>query len=112
GTARPLRAQLPPISDRVSACAGLYIRPRFMFKSRRHQGGDLEMRHSLARSVIGLFVLLACASVALAQGGKPPGKESLYNGNRLKLDPTPCGPAPVRDISGSSAGNLTPDRGE
>jgi hypothetical protein len=70
------------------------------------------MRHSLARSVIRLLVLLAFASVAVAQGTKLPGKDSLYNGNRLKPDPTPGGPAPVRDISGSWAGNLTPDRGE
>jgi len=48
----------------------------------------------------------------MAQGTKLPGKDSLYNGNRLKPDPTPGGPAPVRDISGSWAGNLTPDRGE
>src|SRR5258705_14003544 len=83
-----------------------------MFKSRRHQGGDLEMRPSLARSAIRLLVLLAFASVALAQGGKLAGKESLYNGNRLRPDPTPGGPAPVHDLSGSWAGNLTPDRGE
>ena len=70
------------------------------------------MRHSLARSVIRLLVVLACASVAMAQGSKLPGKDSLYNGNRLKPDPTPGGPAPVHDVSGSWAGNLTPDRGE
>jgi len=70
------------------------------------------MRHSCVRSVIRLFVLLAFASVAMAQGTKLPSKDSLYNGNRLKPDPTPGGPAPVRDISGSWAGNLTPDRGE
>src|SRR6266849_4256268 len=93
-------------------CGELYIRLRFMFKSRRYQGGDLEMRHSLARSIIRLLVVLAFASVAMAQGGKPPGKDSLYNGNRLKPDPTPGGPAPVHDVSGSWAGNLTPDRGE
>jgi hypothetical protein len=70
------------------------------------------MRHSFARSVIHLLVVLACASVAMAQGSKLPGKDSLYNGNRLKPDPTPGGPAPVHDVSGSWAGNLTPDRGE
>ena len=71
------------------------------------------MRHRLRDPVIGLLVLLACASVGrLAQGAKPAGKESLYNGNRLRPDPTPGGPAPVHDVSGSWAGNLTPDRGE
>ena len=29
------------------------------------------MRHSLARSIVGLLVLLAFASVALAQGANP-----------------------------------------
>src|SRR3954449_8873551 len=83
-----------------------------MFKSRRHQGGDLQMRQSLAQSIIRVLALFAFASVALAQGAQLPGKDSLYNGNRLKADPTPGGPAPVHDISGSWAGNLTPDRGE
>ena len=69
------------------------------------------MRHSLARSVVGLLVLLTCAAVVMAQGAKPGSKDSLYNGNRLKPDPTPGGPAPVHDVSGSWAGNLTPDRG-
>jgi len=49
------------------------------------------MRHSLARSIIRLLVVLAFASVAMAQGGKLPGKDSLYNGNRLRPDPTPGG---------------------
>src|SRR5258705_581731 len=75
-------------------------------------GGELEMRLSLARSIVGLIVLLAFASVAHAQGSKLPGKDTMYNANRLKPDPTPGGPAPVRDVSGSWAGNLTPDRGE
>src|SRR5437016_8565724 len=70
------------------------------------------MRESLARWVIRSVVLLSFASLAFAQGAKRPGKDSLYNGNRLKPDPTPGGPAPVHDISGSWAGNLTPDRGE
>jgi len=69
------------------------------------------MRHALVRLSIRWLVLMAFASVALAQGGKLPGKESLYNGNRLKPDPTTGGPAPVRDVSGSWAGNLTPNRG-
>ena len=68
------------------------------------------MRNSLMRPMIGLLAL-ACASVALAQGAKLPGKDSLYNGNRLKPDPTTGGPAPARDLSGSWAGNLTPERG-
>jgi hypothetical protein len=68
------------------------------------------MRHALVRLSIRWLVLMAFASVALAQG-KLPGKESLYNGNRLKPDPTTGGPAPVRDVSGSWAGNLTPNRG-
>ena len=52
--------------------------------------------------------------MVMAQGAKPklPGKDSLYNGNRLKPNPIPGGPAPVHDISGSWAGNLTPERGE
>ena len=63
---------------------------------------------------IGVASLLAFTSVAVAQGTKPaPGsKDSLYNGNRLKPDPTPGGPAPVHDVSGSWAGNLTPQRME
>ena len=69
------------------------------------------MRSSLLRSLIALIALLACASVATAQREKLPSKETLYNGNRLKPDPTTGGPAPVRDVSGSWAGNLTPDRG-
>ena len=60
----------------------------------------------------------ACSSVAMAQTAQPgtsqapqPGtKDSLYRGNRLKPDPTPGGPAPVHDVTGSWAGNLTPER--
>ena len=69
------------------------------------------MRNSLLRSIIGVLALLAFASAAMAQARKLPGKESLYNGNRLRPDPTPGGPAPVHDVSGSWAGNLTPERG-
>ena len=69
------------------------------------------MRNRPLRSIGVLLVVLACASSAFAQRAKLPGKDSLYNGNRLKPDPTPGGPAPVRDVSGSWAGNLTPDRG-
>jgi hypothetical protein len=59
-----------------------------------------------------MVALLVFSSVAMAQAqGKLPGKDSLYNGNRLKPDSTPGGPAPVRDVSGSWAGNLTPERG-
>ena len=70
------------------------------------------MRSSLVRTIIGLTAVLAFSSVAKAQGAKPGTKDSLYNGNRLKPDPTPGGPAPVHDVSGSWAGNLTPERGE
>ena len=72
------------------------------------------MRTSLLRSMIGLLAVLVFASAALAQAGKPklPGKETLYRGNRLRPDPTPGGPAPVHDITGSWAGNLTPERPE
>jgi hypothetical protein len=69
------------------------------------------MRNSLLRSVVGLLAVVALSSAALAQQAKPGSKESLYNGNRLKPDPTTGGPAPIRDLSGSWAGNLTPNRG-
>ena len=59
------------------------------------------------RLIVGL-VAVVFSAVAIAQ--KPPGKETLYNGNRLKVDPTPGGPAPVHDVTGSWAGNLTPER--
>jgi hypothetical protein len=70
------------------------------------------MRTSLLRSTVGLLAVLVFASAALAQAGKTklPGKETLYRGNRLRPDPTPGGPAPVHDITGSWAGNLTPER--
>jgi hypothetical protein len=55
----------------------LYIRRRFMFKPRRSKGGDLDMRHSLARSVVGLLALLSFASVALAEGSKLPSRDDL-----------------------------------
>lgn len=69
------------------------------------------MRNPPLRSISVLLVVLVCASSAFAQRAKLPGKDSLYNGNRLKPDPTPGGPAPVRDVSGSWAGNLVSDRG-
>ena len=68
------------------------------------------MRSLFERSVLALLVALVLSAGAAAQ--KLPGKDSLYNGNRLKPDPTPGGPAPARDVSGSWAGNLTPERGE
>src|SRR6478672_13193686 len=70
------------------------------------------MRNSLLRSIVGVAAVLAFSSVAMAQGSAPASKDSLYNGNRLKKDPTPGGPAPVHDLSGSWAGNLTPERPE
>ena len=70
----------------------------------------MGMGKSLVRSMIGLLAVLAFAAVAAAQAPKPGTKDSLYRGNRLKPDPTPGGPAPVHDVSGSWAGNLTPER--
>src|SRR4026209_1889913 len=69
------------------------------------------MRNPPLRSISVRLVVLVCAWSAFAQRAKLPGKDSLYNGNRLKPDPTPGGPAPVRDVSGSWAGNLVSDRG-
>ncbi len=68
------------------------------------------MRNSVVRLIIGLVAVLALSSSAMAQTSGAGSKESLYNGNRLKPDPTPGGPAPVHDVSGSWAGNLTPER--
>lgn len=74
------------------------------------------MRDLVVRSIIVLAAMLAASSIVMAQangtGAKPGTKDGLYNGNRLNLDPTPGGPAPVHDVSGSWAGNLTPERGE
>jgi hypothetical protein len=70
------------------------------------------MRKSLVRLVIFLMAVLAFSSSAMAQASGAGTKESLYKGNRLKPDPTPGGPAPVHDVSGSWAGNLTPERME
>src|SRR5580704_9703937 len=61
--------------------------------------------------VLALGLGLGFSVFAMAQeSAKPGSKESLYRGNRLKPDPTPGGPAPVHDVSGSWAGNLTPER--
>jgi hypothetical protein len=49
------------------------------------------MRNALPTSMIGVVALLAFSSLAMAQGSAPGTKESLYNGNRLKTDPTPGG---------------------
>jgi len=68
------------------------------------------MRNALVRIILGLVAVLAFSSLAMAQAGGAGTKESLYKGNRLKPDPTPGGPAPVHDVSGSWAGNLTPER--
>jgi hypothetical protein len=64
------------------------------------------------RSIIGLVAVLAFSSLAMAQSSGPGTKESLYNGNKLKKNPATGGPAPVHDVSGSWAGNLTPERFE
>ncbi len=63
----------------------------------------------------GIFTVLACPPGAPGQQPARPGsKESLYNGNNLKREtvPNPGGPAPVRDVSGSWAGNLVSQRGQ
>jgi hypothetical protein len=70
------------------------------------------MRNSLAKSIIGVAAMLALSTFAMAQTTKLPDKDSLYNGNKLKPDSTPGGPAPTRDVSGSWAGNLVSTRGE
>jgi hypothetical protein len=67
------------------------------------------MRKAILGSIIGLTAVLTLSSVAMAQA-KPGSKQSLYNGNQLKPDPTPGGPAPVHDVMGSWAGNLVPQR--
>ena len=65
---------------------------------------------------MGLAALLALSSLAVAQTSAPqakPGtKDSLYNGNKLKPNPDPGGPAPVHDVIGSWAGNLVSERGK
>src|SRR5271169_858569 len=71
--------------------------------------GTRDMKNAIVRSMIGLAAVLVLSSMAMAQD-KPASKGSLYNGNRLKTDPTPGGPAPVHDVSGSWAGNLVPTR--
>src|SRR5665213_895747 len=67
------------------------------------------MRKTIVLSIVGLITVLAWSSIAMAQE-KPGSKQSLYNGNTLKPDPTPGGPAPVHDMMGSWAGNLVPRR--
>src|ERR1043166_7809503 len=77
-------------------------------------GGFPKMGKWLVSSIVGLLPAMAFVSMMMAQAEKPklPGKDSLYRGNRLRPDPTPGGPAPVHDITGSWAGNLTPERPE
>jgi hypothetical protein len=75
------------------------------------------MGNSRLRSVtvvtVGLAAALAFSPKAMAQKIAAPGtKDSLYNGNKLKIDPTPGGPAPAHDVTGSWAGNLVPERPE
>src|SRR5712691_11116181 len=67
------------------------------------------MRKAIVRPIIGLAAVLAMSSIAMAQV-KPGSKQSLYNGNQLKPDPTSGGPAPVHDVIGAWAGNLVPQR--
>lgn len=57
-----------------------------------------------------LAFVFSTFGIAQEHEPKPESKESLYKGNRLKPDPTPGGLAAVRDVSGSWAGNLTPQR--
>jgi hypothetical protein len=72
--------------------------------------GAVEMRKACVRSIIGLVAVLAFSSVAMSQASGPATKESLYKGNYLKKNPESGGPAPVHDVIGSWAGNLTPER--
>ena len=73
--------------------------------------GDRKMRIAIVSSIVALAAVLVFSSMAMAQEqAKPGSKGSLYNGNRLKTDPTPGGPAPVHDLNGSWAGNLVPTR--
>ena len=69
----------------------------------------------IVRFMMGLVALLALSSLAIAQTSvpqaKPGTKDSLYNGNKLKPNPNPGGPAPVHDVIGSWAGNLVSTRG-
>jgi hypothetical protein len=75
----------------------------------------MEMLNSPVRAMMGLVALLALSSLAIAQTSvpqaKPGTKDSLYNGNKLKPNPNPGGPAPVHDVIGSWAGNLVSTRG-
>jgi hypothetical protein len=68
------------------------------------------MRNACVRSIIGLAAVLAFSSAAMSQASAPATKESLYKGNYLKNNPESGGPAPVHDVIGSWAGNLTPQR--
>jgi hypothetical protein len=71
------------------------------------------MRKACVRSMIALAAVLAFSSLAMSQQTSGPGtKESLYRGNYLKKNPESGGPAPVHDVIGSWAGNLTPQRME
>ena len=70
------------------------------------------MRNPITRSIVGLVAVLAFSLVTMAQAsGQASGggtKTSLYTGNTLNPDPTPGGPAPRRDVTGSWAGPLVP----
>lgn len=72
--------------------------------------GDCKMRKAVMPSIMALAVCVALSCAVRAQEAKPGSKGSLYDGNRLKVDPAPGGPAPIHDVSGSWAGNLVPTR--
>ena len=70
------------------------------------------MWKAIERSIVGLIAVfstlaLALSSVAWAQI-ESGSKQSLYNGNHLKPDSTPGGPAPVHDLLGSGRGTWCP----
>ena len=77
--------------------------------------GTAETRSLFPRSIVGLVAVglaavVAFSSFAIVQAGAAGTKESLYDGNRLKPDPTPGGAGPIHDVNGSWAGNLTSER--
>jgi hypothetical protein len=73
---------------------------------------NLRLRPIVSVAAAGVAAALVFSSVAMAQTAKPGTKDSLYNGNYLKNNPNSGGAAPVHDVIGSWAGNLTPVRPE